>query len=153
VVRYQRLHDNINESISSINSKFSLSQLSPLFVMPLTIHIGDIEFSPVQLKFSSVSKDELTALYAASDACIVSSIRDGLNIVCLECIACQQDRHGVLLLSEFAGAAQALEDYIKFNPWDVHEFSEPIFQALTMSDQEKRLRSDKLHSFVMANTW
>src|SRR3954466_13887813 len=111
--------------------------------MPLTIHIGDIEFSPVQLKISSVSKDELTALYAASDACIVSSTRDGFNIVSLEYIACQQDRHGVLLLYEFAGAAQVLEDCIKFNPWDVAEFSDAIFQALTMSEEEKRMRFDK----------
>lgn len=153
MVGYQRLHDNINERVSGINSKFGLSlSSSPLFVMPLTIHIGDIEFSPVQLKFSSVSKDELIALYAASDACIVSSTRDGFNIVSLEYIAFQQDRHGVLLLSEFAGAAQVLEDCIKFNPWDVTEFSEAIFQALTMSEEEKRLRFDKLHSFVITNT-
>jgi len=132
---YQRLHDNINERVSGINSKF-----------------GDIEFNPVQLQFSSVSKDELTALYAASDACIVSSTRDGFNIVSLEYIACQQDRHGVLLLSEFAGAAQVLEDCIKFNPWDVAEFSDAIFQALTMSEEEKRMRFDKLHSVVMTNT-
>lgn len=132
---YQRLHDDINERVSGINSKF-----------------GGIEFSPVQLQFSSVSKDELTALYAASDVCIVSSTRDGFNVVCLEYIACQQDRHGVLLLSEFAGAAQVLEDCVKFNPWDVTEFSEAIFQGLTMSEEEKRLRFDKLHSFVMTNT-
>ncbi|KAH8585947.1 glycosyl transferase, partial [Bisporella sp. PMI_857] len=135
VVGYQHLNDNINERVSSIYSKF-----------------GDIEFSPVQLKFSSVSKDELTALYAASDAYLVSPTRDRFNIVCLEYITCQQDRHGVFLLSEFAGAAQVLEDCIKFNPWNVHEFSEAIFQALTMSEEEKRLRSDKLHSFAMANT-
>jgi trehalose 6-phosphate synthase len=63
-----------------------------------------------------VSKDELTALYAASDACIISSTRDGFNVVSLEYIACQQDRRGVLLLSEFAGAAEVLDDCIKFNP-------------------------------------
>jgi trehalose 6-phosphate synthase len=120
--------------------------------MPLTIHIGDIEFIPVQLQFSSVSKDELTALYAASDSCIVSSTQDGFNVVSLEYVAWQQGCHGVLLLSEFAGAAQVLEDCIKFNPWDVTEFSDAIFQALTISEEKKRLRFDKLHSFVMTNT-
>jgi len=132
---YRHLHNQINESVSGINGKF-----------------GDIEYSPVQSLFSSVSKDELTALYASSDACIISSTRDGFNVVSLEYIACQQDRCGVLILSEFAGAAQVLNGCIKFNPWDTNEFSEAIFQALTMGEEERRLRFDKLYSFVTRNT-
>lgn len=120
--------------------------------MRLTILTGDIEYSPIQSQFCSVSKDELTALYAASDACIISSTRDGFNVVSLEYIACQQDRRGVLLLSEFAGAAEVLDDCIKFNPWDMNEFSEAIFRAVTMGEGERRLRFDRLHSFVMRNT-
>jgi len=126
--------------------------MASAFDLQLTTLTGDIEFSPVQSQFRHVSEDELTALYAASDACIVSSTRDGFNVVSLEYIACQQDRHGVLLLSEFAGAANVLDDCIKFNPWDMDEFSDAIFLALTMGEEEKRLRFDKLHSFVMANT-
>lgn len=152
VDEYKRLHDDINEKVSSINSKFGLSLRRLYCLSHLSQYIGDIEFNPVQLQFSSVSKEELTALYAASDACIVSSTRDGFNVVSLEYIACQQDRHGVLLLSEFSGAAQVLDDSVKFNPWDVTQFSEAIFQALTMSEEERRLRFDKLHSFVMTNT-
>ena len=120
--------------------------------MPLTKFIGDIEYSPIQSQFSSVSKDELSALYAASDACIISSTRDGFNVVSLEYIACQQNRHGVLLLSEFAGAAEVLDGCVKFNPWNIDEFSAAIFQGLTMDEDEKRQRFGKLHSFVMRNT-
>jgi trehalose 6-phosphate synthase len=150
---YRHLHHQIDESVSRINGKFGLClQNHPQLIVHLTIFTGDIEYSPVQSQFSSVSKDELTALYAASDACIISSTRDGFNVVSLEYIACQQDRHGVLLLSEFAGAAEMLVDCIKFNPWDTNEFSEAIFQAVTMDEDEKRLRFDKLHSFVMRNT-
>ena len=124
----------------------------PRLIVILTIFIGAIEYSPVQSLFSSVPKDELTALYAASDVCVISSTRDGFNVVSLEYIACQQDRHGVLLLSEFAGAAEFLDDCIKFNPWDTQDFSEAIFQAVTMREEEKSLRFDKLQSFVMRNT-
>ena len=138
--------------LALIASSVCLLCFSTVYHAPHDIYIGDIEFSPVLLQFSSVSKDELTALYAASDVCIVSSTRDGFNIVSLEYIACQQDRHGVLLLSEFAGAAQVLENCVKFNPWDVIEFSEAIFKALTMSEEEKHIRFDNLHSFVIANT-
>lgn len=99
-----------------------------------------------------MSKDELTALYAASDACIISSTRDGFNVVSLEYIACQQDRCGILLLSEFAGAAEVLDDCIKFNPWDTYEFSDAIYLAITMGEEEKRSRFDKLYSFVKTNT-
>ena len=150
---YRHLHREIDESVSRINGKFGLClRVLPQMIMLLTIFTGAIEYSPVQSQFSSVSKDELTALYAASDICIVSSTRDGFNVVSLEYIACQQDRHGVLLLSEFAGAAEYLEDCIKFNPWDTQEFSQAIFQAVTMRDEEKLLRFDKLQSFVMRNT-
>ena len=53
------------------------------------------------------SFDELISLYNISDVCLVSSTRDGMNLVSYEYIACQQDRKGVLILSEFAGAAQS----------------------------------------------
>lgn len=150
---YRHLHHQINERVSRINGKFGLCfQIRPQLIVRLTIFTGDVEYSPIQSQFSSVSKDELTALYAASDACIISSTRDGFNVVSLKYIACQQDRRGVLLLSEFAGAAEVLDDCIKFNPWDTNEFSEAVFQALTMGEDEKRLRFDKLHSFVMRNT-
>jgi len=94
----------------------------------------------------------LTALYAASDACIIALTRDGLNVVSLQYIACQQDGHGALLLSEFAGAAAVLEDCIKVNPWDTNEFSEAIFRALSTNDKEKHVSFEKLHSFVVRNT-
>ena len=73
---------------------------------------------PIHFMHKSVNFEELLALYAVSDACIVSSTRDGMNLVrmCAEAfvtqqvsyeyIACQQEKNGVMVLSEFAGAAQ-----------------------------------------------
>ncbi len=63
---------------------------------------------PIHFLHRSVSFDELCALYAISDACLVTSTRDGMNLVSYEYIACQQERAGVMILSEFAGAAQSL---------------------------------------------
>jgi len=63
---------------------------------------------PIHFMHKSVTFEELVALYAVSDACIVSSTRDGMNLVSYEYISCQQEKHGVLVLSEFAGAAQSL---------------------------------------------
>jgi trehalose 6-phosphate synthase len=102
--------------------------------------------------FDSVSQEELVALYAASDACVVSSTRDGLNVVSLEYIACQQRGQGVLLLSEFAGSADYLVDAVKFNPWNTSEFADAIYDALKMDQNEKAKRLERLHEYTVKNT-
>jgi|SRR4051812_22358068 trehalose 6-phosphate synthase len=102
--------------------------------------------------FDSVSQEELVALYAASDACVVSSTRDGLNVVSLEYIACQQRGQGVLLLSEFAGSAEYLVGAVKFNPWNTSEFADAIYDALNMDHNEKAKRFERLHEYTIKNT-
>jgi trehalose 6-phosphate synthase len=102
--------------------------------------------------FDSVSREELAALYSTADACVVSSTRDGLNVVSLEYVACQQGRHGVLLLSEFAGSAEYLTDAVKFNPLDTAGFADAIYEALTMDKEERARRHGVLHNHVITNT-
>ena len=63
---------------------------------------------PIHFLNKSVNFVELCALYAVADMCLVTSTRDGMNLVSYEYVACQQENHGVLVLSEFAGAAQSL---------------------------------------------
>ena len=92
------------------------------------------------------------ALYAVSDICLVSSTRDGMNLVCLEYIACQRLRHGSLVLSEFAGAAEVLDGGIIFNPWDVEESVDAIQEALTMGEEERAQNFQKLEEYVIRNT-
>lgn len=58
----------------------------------------------------------------------------------------------MLLLSEFAGAAEVLQDAIKFNPWDTFQFADAIHEALTMDEDEKARRSERLHTYVTENT-
>ncbi|KAI7976994.1 hypothetical protein EIK77_002504 [Talaromyces pinophilus] len=99
-----------------------------------------------------VNFDELIALYAVSDACIVSSTRDGMNLVAYEYIATQHKRHGVLVLSEFAGAAQSLNGSIIVNPWNTEELAGAYQEAVTMSEEQKALNFSKLEKYVSKYT-
>jgi len=96
----------------------------------------------------SVSFDELTALYATSDVCLVSSTRDGMNLVSYEYIASQQKRHGVMVLSEFAGAAQSLNGSIIVNPWNTDELAGAIHDAMIMPDEQREANHAKLYRYV-----
>jgi trehalose-6-phosphate synthase len=74
---------------------------------------------------------------------VVSSIKDGLNMVCYEYVASQElDRKGVLVLSEYTGAAKLLPSAVLFNPWDIPRFAEAIFTALNMPLQDRQSRLD-----------
>ena len=91
VEEYQTLRSNVNELVGCINGKY-----------------GTVDFMPIHFINKSVPFEEMVALYMLADVCIVSSTRDGMNLVSYEYIVSQQNRHGVLVLSEFAGAAQSL---------------------------------------------
>ena len=131
VEEYQNLRAVVNELVGRINGKF-----------------GTIEFTPIHFLHRSVAFTELASLYAISDACLVTSTRDGMNLVSYEYIACQQERHGVLILSEFAGAAQSLHGALIFNPWNTEELSEVIRDAVTMGPEQRALNYYKLAKYV-----
>lgn len=135
VEEYQNLRAVVNELVGRINGKF-----------------GTVEFMPIHFLHKSVNFDELIALYAVSDACIVSSTRDGMNLVAYEYIATQQKRHGVLVLSEFAGAAQSLNGSIIVNPWNTEELAGAYQEAVTMSDEQRALNFAKLDKYVSKYT-
>jgi trehalose-6-phosphate synthase len=107
---------------------------------------------PIHFMHKSVSFDELIALYAVSDVCLVSSTRDGMNLVSYEYIATQQKRHGVMVLSEFTGAAQSLNGSIIVNPWNTEELAGAIHDAVTMGDEQRKINFKKLERYVMKYT-
>lgn len=100
----------------------------------------------------SVAFEELIALYAVSDVCLVSSTRDGMNLVSYEYIATQQKRHGVMILSEFTGAAQSLNGSIVVNPWNTEELANAIHEAITMPKELRRVNHEKLYGYVTKYT-
>ncbi|KAL4875402.1 glycosyl transferase [Aspergillus karnatakaensis] len=109
--------------------------------------------SPIIYIHHSVPFTDLTALYRIADICLVTSHRDGMNLVAAEYVACQKDRYGVLVLSELAGAAAFMgEGSITFNPSSAQQLTDSIYKAATMTREEKKEGYEKLAEFVTTNT-
>lgn len=70
--------------------------------------LGSLLYSPIQFIYNSVNFPDLVALYRIADICLVTSTRDGMNLVACEYIASQIEKYGILILSEFAGSSQSL---------------------------------------------
>ncbi|KAJ6513359.1 glycosyltransferase family 20 protein [Mycena sanguinolenta] len=131
VEEYQNLRSTVNELVGRINGRF-----------------GTVEFMPIHFMHKSLNFDELCALYAVSDVCLVSSTRDGMNLVSYEYVACQQARQGVMILSEFAGAAQSLNGSLIVNPWDSQQVADAIHEAVIMEAPVRAENHRKLFKYV-----
>lgn len=107
---------------------------------------------PIHFMHKSVNFDELIALYSVSDVCLVSSTRDGMNLVSYEYIATQEKRNGVLVLSEFTGAAQSLNGSILVNPWNTEELAGAMQEAVTMTKEQRKINFTKLDKYVRKYT-
>lgn len=106
---------------------------------------------PVHFMHRSLPFHELVAMYAVSDVCVVTSTRDGMNLVALEYIAAHSshDGHdGVLILSEFAGASQSLAGSIIVNPWDAGQIENAFKTSLCMGNEERQARFEHLKKYV-----
>ncbi|MFL6694384.1 MAG: trehalose-6-phosphate synthase, partial [Ramlibacter sp.] len=106
------------------------------------------EHDVVRLLMEHHESDALTTLYRAADVCLVTSLHDGMNLVCKEFIAARDDEQGVLVLSSFAGAARDLPEALVVNPYHVEEVADAIHRALTMPELEQRERMADLRSTV-----
>ena len=92
--------------------------------------------------------DEVNRLYRAADVCLVTSLHDGMNLVCKEFVAARDDEQGVLVLSRFAGAARDLTEALIVNPYHVEEVADALHAALLMQPAEQRERMASLRSTV-----
>ncbi|CAI4037362.1 hypothetical protein SMKI_02G2360 [Saccharomyces mikatae IFO 1815] len=135
VEEYQYLRSVVNELVGRINGQF-----------------GTVEFVPIHFMHKSIPFEELISLYAVSDVCLVSSTRDGMNLVSYEYIACQEEKKGSLILSEFTGAAQSLNGAIIVNPWNTDDLSDAINEALTLPDVKKEVNWEKLYKYISKYT-
>ena len=109
---------------------------------------GTLRSTPIHYLHQSVSRRQLVALYCAADVMIVTPLRDGMNLVAKEFVASRVDGDGVLVLSEFAGAADELADAVVVNPYDVEAVRRAIKNALTMDERHRRERMDRLRRRV-----
>ncbi|KAL5333301.1 glycosyl transferase [Aspergillus crustosus] len=136
VKEYQELERELCMLVGKINGEHSSPDGSPI----IYIH-------------NSIPFPDLTALYRIADICLVTSHRDGMNLVAAEYVACQKDRYGVLVLSELAGAAAFMgQGSITFNPSSAQQLTDSIYKAATMSREEKRKGYELLEEFVNTNT-
>ncbi len=110
-------------------------------------------WKPVEYMKEKMEFTRIVAMYKKAKVCIVSSLNDGLNIVCKEFISSQDvSDPGVLILSEFAGAAEELgDDALLINPYDIESFSDTIKQALEMPLEERKKRMERLQKKVGEN--
>jgi trehalose 6-phosphate synthase/phosphatase len=99
--------------------------------------VGTVNSVPIHYLYRSVSPQQLVALYRAADVMLVTPIRDGMNLVAKEFVASRVDEDGVLLLSEFAGAAEELGDAMIVNPYDVDGMVNAMRRALSMTREER----------------
>jgi len=97
-------------------------------------------------------RDELVALYSAADVMVVTPLRDGMNLVAKEYVACRRDSTGVLVLSEFTGAAAELSSALLVNPFDIDGLAHSMQRALDMPADEQRRRMRVMKRALHRNT-
>ena len=131
---YQRSRSEIEGLVGRLNGRY-----------------GTPTWTPIHYMHRSIPDTTLLALYRAADVMLVTPVRDGMNLVSKEFVASRVDEDGVLVLSEFAGAAAELVDASIVNPYDVDEVADALHAALTMPVGERRERMRRLRAYVMAH--
>lgn len=106
---------------------------------------------PIHYMYQSVSRAELGALYRLADVGFVTPVRDGMNLVAKEYVSCRDDGGGVLVLSEFAGAASELGESLRVNPWDIEGTAAQLERALEMDYGERQERMKPMFRRVVQN--
>jgi alpha,alpha-trehalose-phosphate synthase [UDP-forming] len=123
VPQYRAMKQTIDEMVGRIVGRFTASGRSPLVYL-----------------YTSFDHEQLAAYYRAADVALVTPLRDGMNLVAKEYVAAQAGGDGVLVLSEFAGAASELREAVLVNPYEPDAVAHGIATALTMPADERRRR-------------
>ncbi len=104
---------------------------------------------PIHYIFRSLEKPELLAYYRTAEVALITPLKDGMNLVAKEYCASKIEKNGVLILSEFAGAAnQCHKDALLVNPYDIEGVAETIYQAFTMDKKEQHSRMSRLRRSI-----
>ena len=128
---YEEIQNEIEQTAGRINGQY-----------------GTFDWTPISLISRAIPFDELVAYYRAADVAWITPLADGMNLVCKEYCAARVDGDGVLVLSEFAGAAVELHAAITVNPFSHNAMDRTILQALQMEETERRDRMASLRKAV-----
>lgn len=132
VPSYIRLKRQVDQLVGQINGEF-----------------GQPGYTPVSYIFNSVNETQLLALYRRAEAVLISSKRDGMNLVAIEYAISQSiEEPGVLIVSEFAGVASLLGQALIINPWDEDSIADNIYRAYKMPIDERRERLQDLQDLL-----
>ena len=129
--RYRQLNESVERIAARINARFSRETYRPI-VLLRTHHEP-----PTVFKY-----------YRAANLCYVSSLHDGMNLVAKEFVAARDDEQGVLVLSQFAGAARELTEALIVNPYDLDEAAAALEAALQMPPDEQRARMRSMRAYM-----
>jgi len=134
VAAYRRLREEVETTVGRINGDY-----------------GSIGHTPVVYLHQGFSRDEMAALYLAADVLVVTPLRDGMNLVAKEYVACRMNNDGVLVLSEFAGAADELRSALLVNPHDIDGVKATLLRAMHMPEREQQRRMQSLRESIARN--
>jgi trehalose 6-phosphate synthase len=134
VESYQVLRNDIERQVGHINGEY-----------------GEVGHPVVHYLHRPVSRDELVAFFVASDVMLVTPLRDGMNLVAKEYVACRSDLDGALVLSEFTGAASELRQAYLVNPHDLDGVKDAIVAALNQPTEEGRRRMRAMRRQVLSH--
>jgi trehalose 6-phosphate synthase len=134
VDQYRLLRADIDQLVGGINAD-----------------VGRIGAQPITYLHASYPREEMAALYRAADVMIVTPLRDGMNLVAKEYVACRYDDRGALVLSEFAGAAAELKQAYLVNPYDINGMKAKLLEAVRAPARESTRRMRALRRTVTDN--
>jgi alpha,alpha-trehalose-phosphate synthase [UDP-forming] len=134
VETYRQLRDEIELTVGRINGDFA-----------------ELGHDAVTYLHQGFPREEMAALYLAADVMLVTALRDGMNLVAKEYVAARFDEDGVLVLSEFTGAADELRQALLINPHDIDGLKDAIMRAIDMPRTERRRRMRALRKRVREN--
>ncbi|MDQ5850414.1 MAG: trehalose-6-phosphate synthase, partial [Pseudomonadota bacterium] len=127
-------------SRSTIEDYVNLDRKVRALAARINERFGREGYSPIVLKIEHHDAAQVYEYYRAAELCYVSSLHDGMNLVAKEFIAARDDEQGVLVLSQFTGAARELAESLIVNPYDIEQSAAAMHLALTMSPDEQRAR-------------
>jgi trehalose 6-phosphate synthase/phosphatase len=131
VPQYAQLRDQIDKKVGSINSVYRT-----------------MDWTPIHYYYRSFPIEMLSALYYSADVCLVTPMRDGMNLVSKEYVASRINDDGVLILSEMAGASKELIDALIVNPNNTVEVADTIIRAINMPLDEQKMRMQQMREMV-----
>ncbi|HJV76279.1 MAG TPA: trehalose-6-phosphate synthase [Noviherbaspirillum sp.] len=128
---YQNFETRVRMQVQRINNRFAVGS-----------------YPPIILKVEHHGSEDVKRYYRAAEVCMVTSLHDGMNLVAKEFIAARDDERGVLVLSQFTGAARELHEALIVNPYHIEQSADALYRALTMPEVEQRERMRSMRSLV-----